>query len=601
HTSSLGRSNWKIGDEHKPRCQRCIDAEAECVYGQRLSFLQKNALTVASDAGGGSQPRKPGTPKYSKVQVIFVADGATNQEDVARSKGAPTSTASHQRESTDAHHGLPPNGSTKATSSTSGRQQSPCPDSDVSYHDSGRKVDKSQDAQADNNPSSHSHDYRTHQDTGISHGDSYEIALDVLMNLGTGDPNVDTLAPVTPTFEDRAQDCVSSLSLILKSIDDLGPVSVNVQHQLSSGRTIELLRHYRYKIAPWLDMCDMSQTCGLVIPHLARRSDMLFDALLDLCAISNASSPGDRESNYNQSTNRDPITYTMQYDLEHSKTWEAKLWSLLTAAKGFLNDLPQSWDVALANDKSLQMIYSQVAEGGPLERVDECMLWLLARFGVAVALMKETPSIVDGTILEASIKSSSQKRDDSNHLEILHAYESLVLCTKALEISCGDGETPCLNTESRPRAVRWKSIVNSLNDWYTNRPPAFYPVIDLNSEGSPFPALYFTGGSGTLANQLYHTSMMLLLAHKPRTLQLDQRRSPSLSQLWHARRICGIAVNNNRCECWDPCLLASFYQAARHMTHETQQKEILMGFNRVSALGWRVDGFIERLRQEWRT
>ncbi|PTB68123.1 hypothetical protein BBK36DRAFT_1114509, partial [Trichoderma citrinoviride] len=114
-----------------------------------------------------------------------------------------------------------------------------------------------------------------------------------------------------------------------------------------------------------------------------------------------------------------------------------------------------------------------------------------------------------------------------------------------------------------------------------------------------FPTLYFTSGAGTFANQLYHTAMMLILAQKPRTLQVDQRRSWSLSRLWHAQRICGISVNNNRYECWDPCLLASFYLAARHMTHETQQREILIGFNRIGALGWRVDGFVERLLQEW--
>jgi hypothetical protein len=221
--------------------------------------------------------------------------------------------------------------------------------------------------------------------------------------------------------------------------------------------------------------------------------------------------------------------------------------------------------------------------------------------GVAAALLKETTSIVDSSILETSIKSSSQKKDEFINTEIHYAYEPLILCTRVLELSYGDEETQSLNIKPKPRAVRWKAIVNGLNDWYINRPPTFRPVIELNREGSPFPTLYFTSGAATFANLLYHTAMMLILAHKPRTLQLDQRRSSSWSRLWHAQRICGISVNNNRCECWDPCLLASFYVAARHMTHETQQREILMGFKRVGALGWHVDGFVERLHREWRT
>lgn len=219
--------------------------------------------------------------------------------------------------------------------------------------------------------------------------------------------------------------------------------------------------------------------------------------------------------------------------------------------------------------------------------------------GVAVASLNETTPIVNSSILARLLEKFNQKREESIQQDLLFAYEPLVLCTKALEFTFGDMGTPSLNPEAQPRATRWQSIVNSLNDWYTARPPTFRPVIDLNNKASPFPTLYFSSGASTLANQLYHTTMMLILAHKPRTLQLDQRRSSSLSQLWHAQRICGIAVNNNRCECWDPCLLASFYLAARQMTHEAQQTEIVMAFERVGALGWRIDGFVELLHQEW--
>ncbi|PTB68122.1 hypothetical protein BBK36DRAFT_1114251, partial [Trichoderma citrinoviride] len=373
-----------IGDERKPRCQRCIDAEAECVYGQRVSFLQKNAFTLASDPGGDSHPRTPGTPKYSKVK--FVADEATKQKDGARRGETSTSTASkffNEGENANAHRGLPPSGTnTKATPSvSSGRQESLRLDSVVSYQQFGRRVDKSHDAQAQNDASPHGHDDHSHQDVGIIHGDSYEIALDVLMNLGTGDAGVDTLAPVTTTYKNHAEDNVTSLPLILNSIDEFGLISDNVQRHMPSGRTIELLRHYRYKVAPWLDMWDMDQTFGLVVPHLATRSDMLFDALLNLCAVSYANNPHDQGSHHSHPTNGDPVTYPIQHGLEHSKTWEAKLWSILTATKDFLIKPPQSWDAALANNASLHMIYSQMAESGPLRGVDERMLWLLARLG----------------------------------------------------------------------------------------------------------------------------------------------------------------------------------------------------------------------------
>ncbi|KAL6863516.1 hypothetical protein J3F83DRAFT_762383 [Trichoderma novae-zelandiae] len=592
------RTRRRKCDERKSRCQRCVDAEAECVYGPRLSFLQKNAFTLSSNAGDEPLSGTPSrTPTYSKIQ--FVDKGAAKQQNVSRSEEPHASTASRLTRSVDAQHDPPADGGTETTPDTcTDGWQSLHLGSDASYHDPRTSMNKGRDVQAQNDALPRDHDDQQRQDLGLSHGDSYEIALDVLMNLGTGNSGVDTLAAANPTLEDDAEDNVSSLPSILKSIGDFGPVSVNVQDQLSSGRTIELLRHYRYRIAPWLDMCDTRQTFGLVMPHLATRSDMSFDALLKLSATSYAANPHDRGSNHSYPTGESHITYP----IEQSRMWQVKLWSILTAVEGFLIDPPRSWDNALAKDNCLHMVCSQMAGSSSLREINEKMIWLLARLGIAATLLKETTSIVDSRLLRGLQIISGQKRDESEYNNLHYAYESLVLCSEALEFSYGDEGTSSINTEPpKPRAVGWKSIVDSLNDWYTNRPPTFRPVIDLNSEASPFPTLYFTSGAATFANQLHHTAMMLMLSHKPRTLQLDQRRSSSLSQLWHAQRICGIAVNNNRCECWDPCLLASFYLAARRMTHEAQQREILRGYKSIGALGWRVDGFVERLEGEWRT
>lgn len=133
-------------------------------------------------------------------------------------------------------------------------QQSLYLGSDNLYHDYGENLEKDQDAQAQNEATSHLNEIDQDRDIGIRQGDSYEIALDVLMTLGTGDPgvDVDTPTPVAPVLEDIQEINLSSPPSILKSIDDLGPISVHVANRLSLGRTIELLRHYRYKIAPWV-------------------------------------------------------------------------------------------------------------------------------------------------------------------------------------------------------------------------------------------------------------------------------------------------------------------------------------------------------------
>lgn len=74
------------------------------------------------------------------------------------------------------------------------------------------------------------------------------------------------------------------------------------------------------------------------------------------------------------------LIYPIEYHLEHAKMWEVKLWSVLTAAEGFLVDPPKSWDNALARNSFLHIVYAQMAENSPLRVLNERMLWLLARF-----------------------------------------------------------------------------------------------------------------------------------------------------------------------------------------------------------------------------
>lgn len=115
-----------------------------------------------------------------------------------------------------------------------------------------------------------------------------------------------------------------------------------------------------------------------------------------------------------------------------------------------------------------------------------------------------------------------------------------------------------------------------------------------------FPVVLFANGLGVFANQLYHTAMLLLLHSRPRTARIAEYHSATMSPLWHAQRICSIALNNERQECWDPCLLASFLTAARRMTHESQQQEILHGFKCIRRVtGWEVGDLLQGLQTEW--
>lgn len=167
--------------------------------------------------------------------------------------------------------------------------------------------------------------------------------------------------------------------------------------------------------------------------------------------------------------------------------------------------------------------------------------------------------------------------------------------------------TPVQTRPHGSRAERWKYLLNELKTWHNNRPSELQELAELEGKNTSFPTVIYTSRAGISTNILYHVTMFLLLRHRPRTIQLHEEHNRTeamathLSPLWHARRVCGIALNLNaqHSQCWDPCMIAAFTLTARGMTHPAQQVEILECLNRVKASGWRIDNLVRNLRDEW--
>ena len=178
-----------------------------------------------------------------------------------------------------------------------------------------------------------------------------------------------------------------------------------------------------------------------------------------------------------------------------------------------------------------------------------------------------------------------------------YAHRPLWLCGRAIQFTHDENPSP-----QYPPLHTWMHLVEELENWYQERPQGFQPMLELGQDGldQSFPIVLFANGAGAFSNQLYHTAMLLLLHNRPRTARTTDFHSARMSPLWHAHRICSIALNNDRRECWDPCLLASFLLAARRMTHETQQQDIVLGLNQVrSVTGWDVGNVLHDLQEEW--
>jgi hypothetical protein len=197
--------------------------------------------------------------------------------------------------------------------------------------------------------------------------------------------------------------------------------------------------------------------------------------------------------------------------------------------------------------------------------------------------------------------------DQSTSTDIMaeYAQRAIALCVDAIMFSHGDGNSWLQQRYGQNWVKIWQTLVQSFEHWYKQRPLDFQPVIQLYPKDGvrsedDFPMIVFTNGAALLANQLYHTGMLLLLQSKPRFASKSSSSSASVSTLWHAHRICGIANQNDSPASWDPCLVASLIVASRTVSHSSQHIAVLQTLGKVQRLtGWRVESLVDELEGEW--
>ncbi|PWY68346.1 hypothetical protein BO83DRAFT_400797 [Aspergillus eucalypticola CBS 122712] len=382
-------------------------------------------------------------------------------------------------------------------------------------------------------------------------------------------------------------------------------------NSLTDTAKLKLLCHYRYHVAPWwscrltnhlqLDICDLTHPFGITAVQMALGSEPLMTALLGLsnaCVI--LKDMGNQQTSH--LSRIDQWTRPLRSD-SFTLTAENALTAVLEETRWLVTDIAQTWknmENLMTRTRNLDPLAHQALDPG----IASSIYWMFFRLDLSAALANDRPMEIQLPMLPLPSLPILSRIEEVRERTRAYAYPLLWLCGKALMLY-HQQTSPGQFTAPQQQLDSWLDVFDAIEQWYHLRPHEFQPMVDLGVDDqlaqaeSGFPLLLFANGTGAFCNQLYHTAMLLLLQCKPRTALLGLQ-SITLSPLWHSQRICGIALNNDRRESWDPCLIASFLVAARRMTHESQQQEILEGFERVcNVTGWDLDGYLAQLREDW--
>lgn len=159
----------------------------------------------------------------------------------------------------------------------------------------------------------------------------YQTALTVLLSLGNDEPPQILHSPSHERVAALHPPLVSSPS----------SAGASATGTISQETILQLLRQYRYQVAPWLDICDMSQCFGLVVPRLAMESG---SALHSLLALSSQSLQAGRLTQTNDhSLHITADTGFMQNQVFESVNDSELIHLALASTTQFLRDAPGSW------------------------------------------------------------------------------------------------------------------------------------------------------------------------------------------------------------------------------------------------------------------
>ncbi|CAM1507956.1 Fc.00g048040.m01.CDS01 [Cosmosporella sp. VM-42] len=590
------RARRRKCNEEKPRCRRCVEADVECHYLTRISFLERNARTLIHGAVPAIELERT---VYPTLQ--FVVDGESSERP-ERCVSRSSSPSQHVHQPQDR----------RAMAIGAGGEKTVVTDDlenliqeqllqDVDLNDLRMEAGHVMAQQPqDLIPR------RLEHVPSVIHGNLTQTSslLDPTPLKG--------VVSLRNLLEHNPQMSATALQGSTNS-DTTTAVKPPIKQIALTDNKIHLLKHYAHRVAPWLDIYDLGQTFGLFVPRLATISPLVLDAVLKLSAVSSSSSVEEAETCSNGSSDLQAMSLRPG-QVPEFVLLQTLVRVVLLKTRVFVGSVPDTWEPIFASGGPVPSFPNFNFKDSSYRRIWFGVVVLMSRLEIAYSLMHEIAPAVGSEILRERLPSSEEIEGEVYGFQksLNSSLSCLALLSDAMSLCLRPSDEDHALSLPQPephesRANRWKHLFNELGSWHRDRPSELQELAELEGTGTSFPTILFTSRVGVSANVTYHVAMFLLMRHRPRTVlpQVEPNEMETIgkhmSPLWHARRACGIAMSSDpeHTQCWDPCMIAAFTLMARGMTHPAQQMELLLCLHRVMSSGWRVDNLIRSLRDEW--
>ncbi|KAL4918805.1 fungal-specific transcription factor domain-containing protein [Aspergillus aurantiobrunneus] len=367
---------------------------------------------------------------------------------------------------------------------------------------------------------------------------------------------------------------------------------------LSSRRRIEYLKNYVAEIAPWLDMFDSQCTFRQQLPALSHSFPALLYAILAISARQMERKSGIQDWYDSLELYQEAIR--LLSPLIQVRDPKIVAACVLLCCLEMMSARAQDWHRHLEGCAAL---FEASGIHGFCGGLLQAVFWCYARMDLCGALMSDGTRT---TVLHPSkwLPMGCHKEDAYRLFKEarspdMHANYAVYLSVKTTELVSNRTKFVELGEENgcttEVFTSRWTSLWHDLQTWLAERPSELIPIQTISRK--PFPHILFVHWAAISSNQLYHTACILLLKMMPKGLRLP--RSPTLSLLWHARRICGISTSNRHQGCLNNAI-QPLWITGRLFSHSSEHEQIVKIIRDIEAeTGWGACWRIRDLEVAW--
>ncbi|KAJ9652713.1 hypothetical protein H2198_008032 [Neophaeococcomyces mojaviensis] len=356
---------------------------------------------------------------------------------------------------------------------------------------------------------------------------------------------------------------------------------------------LELFRHYRYQIAPVLDLGVGTLYYGVQVLLKTKISSEIHNAVLAL-ARSHRANRNPTSCHFHEPISGSNST-RIENDAAPNFEEDNLTVKILMLWRNTLTYPPQSWfqivcDTDFGGRDNFMLIEHQL---------------LLFRLVLAARLL--APSVLGSSGTHPWCHQGLLQLHVNAGLDLPRAklQHSLTLLEQSLDFIAGSSKNSALM--DMPPVPAWQACWRKVQMWFATRneemeeifgPPYSSPLQIQTDDNSGFPVIVFGSACATVANVVHHLTAMLLLQNKPRLAKASADHIPFISLTWQIQRIVGIIATASESELGDPIVISALIHAARKLSHSKQLSVVADVLEKAAtASGMQLGGEIQKLKQ----